>query len=63
MRRVVEGNRPHVLCDRIFGPLWYRLLMGTSPITDAYVAAIVNDTLATYALPGFQEFRNTMRAE
>ncbi len=26
---------PHVLCDRIFGPLWYRLLMSTSPITDA----------------------------
>ena len=46
------GTDPDVLLDALYGGLYYRLLMSTGPLSDAYVEAVWRTVLRSSMLIG-----------
>jgi len=50
---------PDVLLDALYGGLYYRLLMGTGPLSDAYAEAVWRTVLHSSMLSGVHRRRRT----
>jgi len=42
---------PHLLTDLVYGPIWYRLLVGHAPVDAAFVEALITSVMAAARAP------------